>query len=107
GSRADAHGEEKELSFRAENRQRPRDRSIDRIHTLAACHAPLPREYLKTAPHSRKEPGEEVDSGDGHADAEKHACEHSLRAAFSEGEREAGYHDGHQRSEEHTSELQS
>src|SRR5205823_2464799 len=50
----------------------------------------------KTAPHSRKEPGEEVDSGDGHADAEKHACEHSLRAAFSEGEREAGYHDGHQ-----------
>src|SRR2546429_692310 len=50
GSRADAHGEEKELSFRAENRQRPRDRSIDRIHTLAACHAPLPREYLKPLP---------------------------------------------------------
>src|SRR2546430_13168401 len=32
------------------NRQRPRDRSIDRIHTLAACHAPLPREYLKPLP---------------------------------------------------------
>src|SRR6516162_3334014 len=46
GSRADAHGDEEEFSFRAENRQRPRNRSIDCIHPPAACHAFLLREYL-------------------------------------------------------------
>src|SRR6266478_4610628 len=36
---------------------------------------------------SRKKPGHEVDGGDGHANPEENPCEHSLRAAFSEGER--------------------
>lgn len=44
-----------------------------------------------------KEPGQEVDCGDRHANAEKNSREHALRAAFTERKREAGDDDGHKR----------
>src|SRR6267378_3028846 len=39
---------------------------------------------------SRKEPSHEVDGGDGHANAEENSGEDAFRAAFAEGEGEAG-----------------
>src|SRR5580700_10388359 len=43
---------------------------------------------------ARKKPRQEIHCGDGHANAEEHAGKHTLRAAFTEGEREAGHDNG-------------
>src|SRR6266853_5795816 len=44
-----------------------------------------------------KKPRQEVHCGDGHADAEEHAGKCTLRAAFTEGEGEAGHDNGNER----------
>src|SRR5437016_3650598 len=54
------------------------------------CRAPV--RWICRPVASRKEPSHEVDGGDGHTNPEEDTCEHSLRAAFSEGEGQAGYH---------------
>src|SRR5258708_38098110 len=55
------------------------------------CRAPI--KWFCRPLASRKKPGHEVDGGDGHANPEENTCEHSFRASFSEGKRQAGYHD--------------
>src|SRR5208282_5810606 len=60
-----------------------------------ACRAPV--RWICRPLVSRKKPGHEVNSGDGHANPEENTCEHSLRAAFAEGEGQAGHHDCDQR----------
>src|SRR6516225_1254034 len=72
-------------------------KSICKLDSLACC---LPsRAPLKTSCQtliSRKEPGQEVDCGDGHANAKEDASEDPLGAAFAEGECQARHHDRHQ-----------
>jgi hypothetical protein len=54
---------------------------------------------LRDVPDSvaRKKPRQEIHCGDGHADAEEHAGKYTLRAAFTEGEGEAGHDNGNER----------
>src|ERR1700687_2001773 len=44
-----------------------------------------------------EKPPPEIHCGDGHADAEEHTGKHTLRAAFTEGEGEAGHDNGNKR----------
>src|ERR1039457_7460309 len=44
-----------------------------------------------------KKPRQEIHCGDGHTDAEEHAGKYTLRAAFTEGEGEAGHDNGNER----------
>src|ERR1700691_3286611 len=44
-----------------------------------------------------KKPRQEINCGDGHSDAEEHTGKHTLRAAFTEGECEAGHDNGNER----------
>src|SRR5579872_5563146 len=44
-----------------------------------------------------KKPRQEIHRRDSHADAEQHTCQHALRAAFTEGEGEAGHDNGNER----------
>src|SRR6266853_5701408 len=46
---------------------------------------------------ARKKPRQEIHRRDGHADAEEHAGKYTLRAAFTEGEGEAGHDNGNER----------
>src|ERR1700739_3654810 len=46
---------------------------------------------------SGKQPGEKIDGGDGHTDAEENASEDTFRAAFSKSEREPGHDDRDER----------
>src|SRR6267143_2735146 len=64
-----------------------------------ACRLPCPApvRWICLPLASRKEPCHEVDGGDGHANPEENTSEHSLRAAFAEGEGKAGDHDCYQR----------
>src|SRR6266481_5778041 len=54
-----------------------------------------PRELRESA--ARKEPREEIHGGDRHADTEENARQHSLRAAFPEGEGQPCDHNGDER----------
>src|ERR1700688_3183572 len=44
-----------------------------------------------------KKPRQEIHCRDGHSDAEEHTGKHTLRAAFTEGEGEAGHDNGNER----------
>src|SRR5271156_2657706 len=44
-----------------------------------------------------EKPGQKIHRCDSHANAEEHAGENAFRAAFAEGEGEAGHDDGHER----------
>src|SRR5260370_16155878 len=44
-----------------------------------------------------KEPRQEIHRRDSHSDAEEHTGKHTLRAAFTEGEGEAGHDNGNKR----------
>src|ERR1035437_7174337 len=44
-----------------------------------------------------KEPRQEIHRRDSHSDAEEHTGKHTLRAAFTEGEGEAGHDNGNER----------
>src|SRR5262249_5858364 len=68
---------------------------LDSLACRLPCRAPI--KWFCRPLASRKEPGHEVDGGDGHADPEKNTCEYPLRAAFAEGEGQAGHHDCDQR----------
>src|SRR5882757_2376131 len=90
---AHAHGAEKKLPLRAQNGERARERSVYEVDS-SSIHALSPSRRRQLA---GEKPGEEVDRGDGHADAEEHTSEHTFRAAFPEGEGQAGNDDGHKR----------
>ncbi len=44
-----------------------------------------------------KKPREEIDGGDGHANTEKHAGKHTLRATFTKSERKTSHDNGYER----------
>src|SRR6266853_3384347 len=46
---------------------------------------------------ARKKPRQEIHRRDSHSDAEEHTGKHTLRAAFTEGEGEAGHDNGNER----------
>src|SRR5262245_46819930 len=46
------------------------------------------------SPSGREQPGQEVDRGDGHADAEQHTGKNALRSALAEGESQTRDDDG-------------
>ena len=73
GAGPDAHGKKEELPLCPENREGPRERAMNHIDAARVHGCPS-----KGAALGRKEPGEEVDGGDGHTDAEKHASENTL-----------------------------
>src|SRR5207302_5060725 len=51
---------------------------------------------LRSKPVSRKQPGHEVDRGNGHPNAKENAGEDALRAALAEGEGQSGDDDGNE-----------
>jgi hypothetical protein len=86
GGRANAHGEEEEFSLGSEDRQWPGQRPMDSVDSSGFRHVTLLRDARDLS--AGKEPRQEIHGGDGHADTEKHAGKHTLRAAFPEGEGE-------------------
>src|ERR1700733_883552 len=82
-----AHDErnEKQLSFRAQNRQRFVDRLVSGVDTAFCWHCYLLR--------SRKEPGQKVHRCDCHSNAEDNPGKHPLVSAFTEGKHQTANHD--------------
>jgi hypothetical protein len=65
------------------------------VDSSCFCHV-LPLRDVRDSV-ARKKPRQEIHCGDGHANAEEHAGKYTLRAAFTEGEGEAGHDNGNQR----------
>jgi hypothetical protein len=88
--RAQAHGEEKKLSFGPKDGQWAGKRAMHSIDSSGFCHVLLPRNAGESV--AGKQPSEEIHGGDGHADAEQHAGKYPFRATFAESERKTSHH---------------
>jgi hypothetical protein len=93
GGRTQAHGEEKELSLGPEDRQGPGKRAMHSVDSSSFGHAHLRSDAVVSI--AGKKPREEIDGGDGHANTEKHAGKHTLRATFTKSERKTSHNNGH------------
>src|SRR5271156_4444021 len=64
------------------------------VDSSCFCHVPPLRDVRDSV--ARKKPRQEIHCGDGHADAEEHSGKYTFRAAFTEGECEAGHDNGNE-----------
>jgi hypothetical protein len=95
GGGAQAHGEKEEFSLGPKDREGPGEGTVHSIDSSRFRHVLLLWNLRDSVPWEK--PRKEIHRRDGHADTKEHAGEDALRAAFTEGECEAGYDDGNER----------
>ncbi len=66
---------------------------INRVDSSSGSHDRFAKSVLRVE-ESGEEPCQEINCGDGHANAEEHAGQDSLRSAFTKSEGQSGDHNG-------------